>query len=194
MKINDAEFLTSVYEPGQYPSHDFSEFTFVGRSNVGKSSLINMILKRKKLAKTSSSPGRTQSINFYKINRQFYFADLPGYGFAKVPPEVKENWQELINDYLHYRENLKGIIMIIDARHKPTADDITMLEWIESMQIPRLLVATKVDKLSSNQRNKQKDKIMKTLNLKSENEFEFVSAKTGEGRNKIHGFILEHIQ
>src|SRR6056297_3964958 len=152
MKINNPEFVISAYGYEDYPDHNKAEIAFAGRSNVGKSSLINMLVRRNKLARTSSRPGRTQSINFYSINNKFYFVDLPGYGFARVPDKVKEKWRELVNNYLYERKNLQAIVQIVDARHKPSSDDQMMVEWLKSVELPFIVVATKVDKLSKNKR------------------------------------------
>jgi GTP-binding protein len=189
MKINDPKFVLSAYDYEDYPVHNKPEFAFAGRSNVGKSSLINMLINRKKLARTSSTPGRTQSINFYQINKRFYFVDLPGYGFAKVPKKVKEEWGELINDYLYNRPNLTGIIMIIDSRHKPTQDDKDMLEWIRATGLARMIVATKVDKLNNNKLKKQEKVIKDELKLTADDNFSFVSAKKGKGKKNVFAFI-----
>src|SRR5690554_3561539 len=143
--------------------------------------MINKLLNRNKLARTSSQPGRTQSINFYNIDDQFYLVDLPGYGFAKVPKKMKEKWAVLIDDYLHNRENLMGIIQIVDARHKPSKEDQMMVKWLLETGIPTLIVATKLDKISRGQRAKQEKMIRETLLLRPETPFCFFSAKTGEG-------------
>lgn len=189
MKINNPEFVISAYGYEDYPRHEKPEIAFAGRSNVGKSSLINMIIRRKKLARTSSTPGRTQSINFYNIDNDFYFVDLPGYGFAKVPKEIKDDWGELINDYLYHRDNLKGIVMIVDLRHKPTSDDKQMLEWIRASEISFIVAATKADKLSNNKKKKQEKVIKKELGLKNEDDLCIVSAKTGAGKSSLFSFI-----
>ena len=189
MKINNPEFVLSAYSYEDYPRHDKPEIAFAGSSNVGKSSLINMLVRRNKLARTSSTPGRTQTINFYNIDNKFYFVDLPGYGFARVPQKVKEEWGELINDYLYHRDNLKGLVMIVDSRHKPTDDDEMMLEWIRASELPFIVAATKADKLSNNKKNKQKKLIKDKLNLTEEDNFSLVSAKDGTGKSSLFSFI-----
>lgn len=193
MKINNPRFVTSAYNSEDYPYHPKPEFAFAGKSNVGKSSLINKLLNRKKLARTSSQPGRTQSINFYNIDDRFYFVDLPGYGFARVPDKVREEWGELIDDYLYNRKNLKGIIQIVDVRHKPTEEDCMMVDWLLAADFSTMIVATKVDKISRGKRKKQQQMIMETLKLPSDIDFTFFSAKTGEGKKQISGFIMNHI-
>jgi GTP-binding protein len=155
--------------------------------------MINTVLNRKGLARTSSKPGHTRSINFFDIDNKFYLVDLPGYGFAKVSEEEKEKWQSLINDYLHYRENLKGIVIIVDARHKPTGQDQMMLNWIREFRIPKIIAATKADKLSNNEKAKQKKVIKNKLGLIEEEKFTFFSAKTAEGKKSIFSFINQII-
>ena len=189
MKINNPEFVISAYGYEDYPDHNKAEIAFAGRSNVGKSSLINMLVRRNKLARTSSTPGRTQSINFYNIDRKFYFVDLPGYGFANVPQKVKDDWAELIDTYLNYRENLIGVVQIIDSRHKPTKDDKMMVEWLQASGLSYLIVATKVDKISNNKKAKQKKIIYKDLNLNEEDNFTFFSAQTGEGSKEVYQYL-----
>jgi len=145
--IKSAEFITSAVRPGQYPDQSLPEMAFAGRSNVGKSSLINALLQRKKLVRTSRTPGRTQLINFFVINGSFRFVDLPGYGYAKVAQKVRESWGPMIETYLENRRNLKGVVQILDLRHPPTADDLGLWGWLGLKKIPALAVLTKADKL-----------------------------------------------
>jgi len=194
MKINNAEFYKSVYKYEQCPRLRQPEVAFSGRSNVGKSSLINRITNQKKLARTSNTPGRTQSLNYYNIDDKFYLVDLPGYGFADVPQKVKEEWGELIDSYLQYRENLAGIVQIIDARHKPTKDDKMMVEWLKASGLSFLIAATKADKLSNNKRLKQKKIIYKELMISKEDNFVFFSAKTGEGSRAVCSYLDELLE
>ncbi|MGM0445952.1 MAG: ribosome biogenesis GTP-binding protein YihA/YsxC [Bacillota bacterium] len=194
MKIINPKFVKSAHTVDGYPYNTLPEIAFAGRSNVGKSSMINTVLNRRGLAKTSSSPGHTRSINFFDIDNKFFLVDLPGYGFAKVSKEEKEKWSMLINDYLHYRENLKGIVLIVDSRHKPTKDDLVMLDWIRSVEIPTTIAATKADKLSNNKKAKQKKVIINTLALAEDEKFTFFSTKTGEGKQKIFAFINQIIK
>lgn len=189
MNLSDSEFICSAASFADYPRHDLPEIALAGKSNVGKSSLINKVLNRKKLAFTSSTPGKTQTINFYNIDNEFAFVDLPGYGFAKVPAEVKEEWSVMIEEYLFNRRNLKGVILIVDARHKPTDDDLMMYEWLLQMEVPHLVAGTKVDKLSNSQRTPNKKQIFKKLKLEAETRFTYFSAKTGEGKKEILKFI-----
>ncbi len=148
MKITSAEFITSAVKAEQYPKKILPQIAFAGRSNVGKSSLINHLLTRKALAKVSKTPGKTRTINFFLINKKFYFVDLPGYGFAKVSPEEQEKWEKMIEDYLLYSENLKQIMILTDIRHQLSDLDIQMLQWAEHFKRPFSIIATKSDQLS----------------------------------------------
>lgn len=147
MKITKAEYIISAVSPAQYPDSDEPEIALVGRSNVGKSSLINKFLNRKDLARTSSQPGKTRAINFYHINDAWYFVDLPGYGYAKVSKEIRATWGKFINKYLNTRPQLAGIVMLVDIRHLPSENDVAMFEWLEQCGIPFIIVATKADKI-----------------------------------------------
>ena len=167
MKIHSAEFLLSASTTRQFPSATLPEIAFAGRSNVGKSTLINSLLNRKKLVKTSATPGKTQLINFFKINDQFYFVDLPGYGYAKVPESVRRKWQNLVEAYLSERETLRNVVLIIDCRHNPTVQDRQLLEWLEYYQRPSLIVASKIDKLKRGQVQKHLQKIKHDLSIET---------------------------
>ena len=167
MKIHSAEFLLSASTTSQFPAETLPEIAFAGRSNVGKSSLINSLLNRKKLVKTSATPGKTQLINFFKINDQFYFVDLPGYGYAKVPEGVRRKWQNLVEAYLRERETLRNVVLIIDCRHNPTVQDRQLLEWLEYYQRPSLIVASKIDKLKRGQVKNYLQKIKNNLSIES---------------------------
>ena len=167
MKIHSAEFLLSASTTRQFPATTLPEIAFAGRSNVGKSTLINSLLNRKKLVKTSATPGKTQLINFFKVNDQFYFVDLPGYGYAKVPESVRRKWQNLVEAYLSERETLRNVVLIIDCRHNPTVQDRQLLEWLEYYQRPSLIVASKIDKLKRGQVQKHLQKIKHDLSIES---------------------------
>ena len=167
MKIHSAEFLLSASTTRQFPAATLPEIAFAGRSNVGKSTLINSLLNRKKLVKTSATPGKTQLINFFKVNDQFYFVDLPGYGYAKVPENVRRKWQNLVEAYLSERETLRNVVLIIDCRHNPTVQDRQLLEWLEYYQRPSLIVASKIDKLKRGQVQKHLQKIKNYLSIES---------------------------
>ncbi|HBL56046.1 MAG TPA: YihA family ribosome biogenesis GTP-binding protein [Candidatus Lambdaproteobacteria bacterium] len=165
MKIRSAEFILSASSPWQFPAPTLPEIAFAGRSNVGKSTLINSLLNRKKLVKTSSTPGKTQLINFFKINDAFHFVDLPGYGFAKVPENVRQQWQRLIEAYLQERECLRNVVLIVDSRHGPTAQDRQLKEWLDYYERPVLIVASKIDKLKRGQIQKHLKQIRQDLSL-----------------------------
>ena len=165
MKIRSAEFILSASSPWQFPPPTLPEIAFAGRSNVGKSTLINSLLNRKKLVKTSSTPGKTQLINFFNINDKFHFVDLPGYGFAKVPENVRKQWQRLIESYLQERESLRNVVLIVDSRHGPTAQDRQLKEWLDYYERPVLIVASKVDKLKRGQIQKNLKIIRQDLAL-----------------------------
>ena len=167
MKIHSAEFLLSASTTRQFPAATLPEIAFAGRSNVGKSTLINSLLNRKKLVKTSATPGKTQLINFFKVNDQFYFVDLPGYGYAKVPESVRCKWQNLVEAYLSERETLRNVVLIIDCRHNPTVQDRQLLEWLKYFQRPSVIVASKIDKLKRGQVDNQLQKIKKNLSIES---------------------------
>ncbi len=184
MHIKSAEFITSAVKPSQYPSGELPEIAFAGRSNVGKSSLINTLLNRKRLVKTSSTPGRTQLINFFNINDKFGFVDIPGYGYAKVPASVKKKWGPMIETYILKRETLKGVVVILDIRRKPGPEDISMIDWLMHHHISTILVQTKADKLSKGKQSKQKKIIADTLSMNQEDLILF-SAKSRLGKEKV---------
>ncbi|MBC8200196.1 MAG: YihA family ribosome biogenesis GTP-binding protein [Desulfobacterales bacterium] len=184
MKIKSAEFITSAVKPTQYPPPVLPEIAFSGRSNVGKSSLINTLLNRKRLVKTSSTPGRTQLINFFLINSAFCFVDLPGYGYARVPASVQKKWGPMVETYFLIRETLKGVVLIMDVRRTPGMEELEFIAWLSSFGIPPILVLTKIDKLSKTKQIKQKITIAETLNVDKDNLILF-SAKTGRGKNDV---------
>ncbi len=148
MTITSVEFVKSVVSIKEIPKENLQEIAISGRSNVGKSSLINCLLNRKKLAKTSSTPGKTRQLNYFRINNQFFLVDLPGYGFAKVAKSEMQQWRNLIESYIKTSRNLKGVVALIDSRIGPTPLDLQLLEWLSSLKMPMILVATKADKLS----------------------------------------------
>ena len=185
MKIKTAEYITSAVKPAQYPDGEKPEIAFAGRSNVGKSSLINKLLNRKNLAKTSAKPGKTRTLNFYEINNAFRFCDLPGYGYAAVSRGTKEQWSAMIEEYLNSRRNLRGVVHLVDLRHEPTKLDKLMYEWLTHYNYPRIIIATKSDKISKGKRKQHLEKIKCALKLRSEDVFLQFSAKSGEGRDEV---------
>lgn len=182
MRITTVEFLKSAFQETDWPRAAFAEIAFLGRSNVGKSSLINSLLDERGLARTSSTPGRTQSLNFFSINNCFRFVDLPGYGYARVPLIVKSSWGEMATAYLAKRASLVLSIQIVDSRHEPTKLDLQLHEWLKLHAKPRLIVATKSDKLSNNELQKSMERARRTFN---ENKVVAYSAKTGRGRDEV---------
>lgn len=189
MDYIDAKFLTTAVKSEQYPDTFVPEIAFVGRSNVGKSSLINCLTNRTKLARTSSSPGKTSTINFYDIAGKYRFVDLPGYGYAKVSKSEQERWAKMIETYLSDRYNLVQVVQLVDARHKPTQDDITMIKWIKSFGYKPVIVATKLDKLKKSQIEGNLTQIYEMLEL-DENSILFpFSSETREGKDDILEFF-----
>ena len=184
MQFANVTFLKSVYKSAQLPPAQWPEFAFAGRSNVGKSSLINRLLKRKNLVKVSSRPGKTQSLNFFLVDDALYLVDLPGYGYAKVAKTMQNDWQTLITDYLMTRETLRCVVMIIDIRHPLKKQDRELHDWLLENGIPCLAVYTKADKLPRGQQARQAKLLDAALNIAPEEHVIF-SAKTGEGREKL---------
>ena len=185
MEFIDAKLLITAVKYEQYPPKDLPEIALVGRSNVGKSSLINCITNRKNLARTSSTPGKTATINFYEIGGKFRIVDLPGYGYAKVSKQEREKWAAMIENYLAKRENLVQVIQLVDARHKPTADDKTMFDWIKSYNYEPFVVATKLDKLKKSQIEANLTSIYQDLELGEESVLIPFSAESREGRETV---------
>lgn len=182
MIIRSSEYAVSAVKEEQYPKDNLPEIALAGRSNVGKSSLINTLLKRKNLARTSSQPGKTQTLNFYLVNDDFYLVDVPGYGYAKVSQKRRQEFGEMIQDYLETRLNLKGLIILIDSRHEPTKDDISMYEYAQYLNIPILVVCTKMDKIKKSQANK----VMAGLRKKLDLNYDHVTVLTFSSVTKFH--------
>lgn len=188
MKITSATFETSAVRPSQYPPATMPEIVFAGRSNVGKSSLINTLLNRRRLVKTSSTPGKTRLINFFAINNAFYFVDLPGYGYAKVSMEERKKWGPMIEAYLSSRPTLRGVALLQDIRRMPGTEEVELFEFLAGMRLPILVVLTKADKLSKNKQTVQGRLIRQQLHLK-ENEVVLFSAKNRQGVDALWDMI-----
>jgi GTP-binding protein len=182
MKVTSTEFIKSAFTENDWPRDQRPEIAFMGRSNVGKSSLINSMLRVRGLARTSSTPGRTQSLNFFLINREFSFVDLPGFGYARVPRDVKSSWGEMVTTYLAKRSQLMLSIHIVDSRHEPTKLDLQLHEWLKHSAKPRLIVATKSDKLSNNELRENLGRARQAFGEESVIAY---SARTGRGRDEV---------
>lgn len=194
MRIVSAEYTISAPGPAQYPEGDLPEIAFAGRSNVGKSSLINKLLNRRGLARTSSSPGKTRLLNFYLINKSFYLVDLPGYGFAKVAKDVKAQWGKMIEGYLLNRQNMKAVVQLIDIRHAPSKEDVEMHQWLKHYQVPTVLAVTKVDKIPRGKWHKHTKLICESLGALGDTPVILFSALTGQGRDDLWKILNFYIQ
>jgi GTP-binding protein len=190
--IKNSEFMTSAVKKEQYPEGGFPEVAFVGRSNVGKSTIINSLTNRRKLAKVSNTPGRTRLVNFFMIDNTCSLVDLPGYGYAKISKSEKQAWGKIIEEYLMNRPDLKKVVLLVDARHKPTEDDVLMIEYLRHYSIEVIVVATKLDKLKRNDIRKSENIIRETLGL-SEEKVLFYSDLTKENLQKVIDEIFSGI-
>jgi GTP-binding protein len=193
MKILSAEFLTSAAKASQYPPANLPEVAFAGPSNVGKSSLINTLVNRKHLVKTSSTPGRTQLINFFDINNQIRFVDLPGYGYARAPEAVRRNWGPMIETYLSTRRTLKSVVAIADIRRRPRQQELALMDWLDHYAIPCIFVLTKADKLSKTQQTKQRETAAQMLSI-DQTDIILFSAKSRLGRDVLWDAILNLVE
>ncbi|WP_126427973.1 ribosome biogenesis GTP-binding protein YihA/YsxC [Brevibacillus marinus] len=193
MKVVTAEFVISAVSPKQYPTDGLPEVALVGRSNVGKSSLINKMLNRKSLAKTSSKPGKTQTLNYFRINEQLYFVDFPGYGYAKVAKSIKSQWGKMIETYLTGRAELKLVLQLVDIRHPPTKDDVAMYEWCKQIGLPTVVVATKGDKIARGRWLQHTKVIRQELGLRGDDTIIIFSAETGQGRDELWSEIKRRL-
>ncbi|MDX1765147.1 MAG: ribosome biogenesis GTP-binding protein YihA/YsxC [bacterium] len=194
MKIRSAVFVGSATQKKDYPSPRGPEVAFVGRSNVGKSSLLNSLLNRKRLVKTSSTPGRTQTLNFFAINESFFFVDLPGYGYAKVPRAVRQQFGPMVEKYLEDNRYLACVVHILDIRRRPTPEDAQMRAYLRYHEIPVLTVATKSDKLSRNKCLGQLREIRKVLDIPGEEALPLFSAVTSQGKKEVWSRLLDAIE
>lgn len=193
MKIKQTEFVISAVRPNQYPEDGLPEIALAGRSNVGKSSLINKMMLRKNLARTSSQPGKTQQLNYYRVNEAIYLVDFPGYGYAKVSKKQREQFGVMIETYLRERQQLVLQLLVIDIRHEPSKDDVLMYEWLKHFEIPTCIVATKADKIPRSKWDKHLKQIKQTLGADKEVPVVLFSSETGLGREQLWDTILDAI-
>ncbi|RDY66096.1 MULTISPECIES: ribosome biogenesis GTP-binding protein YihA/YsxC [Halobacillus] len=193
MKVNSADIVISAASKKQYPKAPIPEIALAGRSNVGKSSFINRMIQRKNLARTSSKPGKTQTLNFYIINDKFHFVDVPGYGYAKVSKKERAKWGAMMEEYFAEREQVKATALIIDIRHKPTEDDQLMYDYLKHFDLPVMVIATKLDKIKKGQRKKQLKMIQDVLEMEEEDALIPFSSETGEGKDVAWKTMLSHL-
>ncbi len=189
MKIRKAEFICSARSPSLYPGQDLPDVAFVGRSNVGKSSMINTLLNRKGLAKTSSTPGKTRGVNFYLINNSFYMVDLPGYGFAKVSKDERRSWKGMVESYFLSKRDIRGVIILVDIRRGLEEEEVMVMDWMDSLGVSIQLVLTKADKLSMSKRQRQIRGVARSLDI-GDNSILCFSSHTGEGKQKLWKMIM----
>ncbi|MRI80575.1 ribosome biogenesis GTP-binding protein YihA/YsxC [Fundicoccus ignavus] len=193
MQVNHAELVISAVRPNQYPEDSVPEIALAGRSNVGKSSFINRMIERIGLARTSSQPGKTQTLNFYNINNEFRFVDVPGYGYARVSKSERIKWGSMIEHYILNRENIRLLLLLMDIRHEPTELDIAMKEFADEAEIPYAIVLTKLDKIKKSQLNKHLSIYKKSLNLPTVDALFYFSSETGEGSEDIWDIIEDQL-
>ena len=192
--IRSLEFAGGVVDPdGWRPEVSLPEVAFSGRSNVGKSSLLNKLVRRKALARVSQTPGKTREINFFRVNDAFYLVDLPGYGYARVSKTLRDRWRQIIERYLRTSRTLRGIVQLVDARHPPTPDDLRMLDFLSEIELPTLVALTKIDKLRANERAERLAQASLVMQLEQEQIIPF-SAMTGEGRDELARAVADLVQ
>lgn len=194
MKVNQVELVISAVKPAQYPEDSLPEFALAGRSNVGKSSFINKMIQRKSMARISSKPGKTQTLNFYKIEESLYFVDVPGYGFAKVSKTERESWGKMIETYLTTREQLKACVLIVDLRHPPSEDDVMMYNFLKHLSIPAVVIATKADKIPKGKWQKHLKVIKERLEFDPSDDIVVFSSETGQGKDEAWGIIRKRMK
>jgi GTP-binding protein len=193
MKVVSSDIVISAVRPEQYPETDLPEFALAGRSNVGKSSFINKMLNRKGLARISSKPGKTQTLNFYLINEILHFVDVPGYGYAKVSKSERAAWGRMIETYFTSREQLRAAVLIVDLRHPPTQDDVMMYDFLKHYDIPCIIIATKADKIPKGKWQKHLKVTKETLDLEENDEIVLFSSETGEGKDKAWSILKSYM-
>jgi GTP-binding protein len=192
VKVNQVELVISAVRPEQYPGDILPEFALAGRSNVGKSSFINKMIGRKSMARISSKPGKTQTLNFYKIEETLYYVDVPGYGFAKVSKTEREAWGKMIETYITSREQLRAVVLIVDLRHAPTNDDVMMYDFLKHHELPCIVIATKADKIPKGKWQKHLKVTRETLNMDKEDDLIMFSSETGLGKDKAWDAIKSY--
>lgn len=193
MNVTDAQLVISAVSKKQYPNEPLPEIALAGRSNVGKSSFINRMIQRKSLARTSSKPGKTQTLNFYKINNELFFVDVPGYGYAKVSKSEREKWGRMMEEYFTQRETLRATVLLIDMRHPPTEDDIIMYDFLKHYEIPVIVICTKLDKVNRSKRQKHLKIIKEDLDLHPDDPIIPFSSETGEGKDEAWKALMKYI-
>ncbi|SDM24254.1 ribosome biogenesis GTP-binding protein YihA/YsxC [Bacillus sp. OK048] len=193
MKVTSSDIVISAVRPAQYPETELPEFALAGRSNVGKSSFINKMLNRKGLARISSKPGKTQTLNFYLINEILHFVDVPGYGYAKVSKSEREAWGKMIETYFTSREQLRAAVLIVDLRHPPTQDDVMMYDFLKHYDIPCIVIATKADKIPKGKWQKYLKVTKETLDLDENDQIVLFSSETGEGKDKAWTILQSYM-
>jgi len=193
MKVNQAKLIISAVSEKQYPKDSLPEIALAGRSNVGKSSFINRLIQRRSLARTSSKPGKTQTLNFYEINERFYFVDVPGYGYAKVSKQERNKWGQMMEEYFEQRKELTCVLLITDLRHEPTRDDQQMYNYIKYLKLPAIVIATKLDKIPKGKRNSFLKRTRKVLQVSKEDPVIAFSAETGEGKDEAWKYLKQYI-
>ena len=184
MEVHNVELVISAVRPAQYPETELPEFALAGRSNVGKSSFINKLIGRKSMARISSKPGKTQTLNFYKIEEELFFVDVPGYGYAKVSKTEREAWGKMIETYITSREQLRAVIQIVDLRHPPSKDDQMMYDFMKHYNIPCIIIATKADKIPKGKWDKHKKIVRETLDMEKGDPLIVFSSETGLGKDE----------
>lgn len=193
MKVTEAEIIMSAVSKKQYPNDRLPEIALAGRSNVGKSSFINKMINRKSLARTSSKPGKTQTLNFYRINDTFYFVDVPGYGYAKVSKTEREKWGRMMEEYFEIRDTLKAVLLVTDIRHEPTKDDVQMYTFLKHFDLPVVIIATKLDKIAKGKCPIHLKRTVKTLQAESSDTVIPFSAATGEGKEEAWRLLESYL-
>lgn len=194
MKIQSAAFLTSAAKPAEYPPGNLPEVAFLGRSNVGKSSLINSLLNRRRLAQTSRTPGKTRTINFFEVNGAFHLVDLPGYGYARISRSLRAGWEKMLETYLSGRQSLRGAVLLVDLRHPPTTLDCQMKTWLDHYGCPTVVVATKADKVGSSRHRKHLREIREGLPVREHQLLLTCSARTGFGKDRLWSAVMDFLR